>query len=292
MKLTYEDFLRETENVNVQKQLREFTLTHKQDDTFELKSSDFQKVFSVEPYKNEVLEKLKNAFNRLIDSIEQEDVNTLYDRVTSAERLDYKYGNVFPIKFSLISVSEIDMHLTDEQKTALTTSEKEFLLNSYSQLPKSVRTDIIKELTERAQVLCCVIEALFYYIRNEDKNNYYNGLATDEIIEEYEKAIKESSKKIRFSYEGPSSDDEKMVPLDAESKKAFWLCEKDMKKFVIFGTISTKELYSEENIGGTKGLKLSIDSKNAESGQKDWSYFNTNELSNRIESFYKKVLKK
>lgn len=292
MKLSYKDFLKETENVKVQKQLREFTLIHRQNYTFELKSSNFQKVFSVVPYKNEVLDKLRNIFNRLIDSIEQEDVNALYDRITYAERLDYKYGNIFSTKFSLLNIPEIDIYLTDEQKYSLITSEREFLLNSYYQLPKSIRMDILKELIERAQILCCVIEALFYYIRITDKNNYYNGLTTDEIIEEYEKAIKESSSKIRFSYEGPSSEKEKMVPLNPESKKAFWLCEKNLKKFVIFGTISIKELYSEENIGGIKGLKLSIDSKNNKLKNKDWSYFNLNELSNRIETFYKKVLNK
>lgn len=288
----YNEYLTETENVKVDKELREFNLTHKQNDMFELKSKDFLKDFSVSPYKNEVLDKLKQTFNTLIDAIDEENAEKLYARITKAESLDYNYGSVFQSKFSLINIPEIDAHLTDDQRTSLKTSEREFLLNNYSQLPKAIKTDILSELVERAQILCCVIEALFYRVRDTDKNNYYNGLATDEIIEEYEKAIEKSSKDLSFSYEGPSISKEQMTPIKEDTQVAYWLCEKDLKKFTIFGTISVKELYAEENIGGTRGLKLSISGKDLDSQEKDYNFFDVNELGKRINMFYKKILNK
>lgn len=287
--ILFEQFLKETENVKVEKELREFTLTHKNGAQFQLKSKDFFKEFSVEPYKNETLDKLKEIFNRLVDALEQENVDKIYALITSAENLDYFYGGIFNSKFSLMLIPEIDTHLTDEQKTSLATSEREFLLNNYSQLSKDLKMEILDELSERAQILCCVIEALFYFVRDTDKKNYYNGMTTDEILEEYEEAIKEASKEVGFSYDGPSDSKDKNSPLSAESKKTYWLCEKNLKKFVIFGTISIEDLYSEENVGGTKGLKLSIFTPDLNSSDDDLNFFDLSELTKRVQNFYNKL---
>ena len=289
---SYKEFINESEKIKVEKELREFTLTHLHDAIFQLRGKDFSKEFSVFPYKDETREKLKNTFNRLVDAISQESVERLYDTVLSAEKIDYKYGNVFSSKFSLISIPEIDVHLTDEQKNTLKTSEREFLLNDYSGLQKSTRDDIVEELIHRAQILCCVIDALFYYIRKIDKKNFYNGLSVDEIVDEYEKSIKKSSKEQSFSYDGPSSVPTIMTPLQPDSKKVYWLCEKDLKKFIIFGTINIQDLHSEENIGGTTGLKLSVSLPDDKIADKDFNYFNLEELSERVKIFYKKFLKK
>lgn len=288
---TYDDFLSESENIKVKKELKEFTLTHLHDAVFQIKSGDYFKEFSVTPYKDETRDKLKSTFNRLIDAIDQENVSTLYSNVSSAEMLDYKYGNVFPSKFSLMLIPELTVDLTDEQMIALKGSEKDFLLNEFSQLPKRTKDDILIELTDRAQILCCVIEALFYYIRTIDKANFFNGLSTDEIVEDYEKVIEESSKEESFSYDGPSSDPVMKTPLAADSTKAYWLCEKNLKKFVIFGTIAVKDLHAEENIGGTSGLKLSVSLPDDKSPEKDYNYFNLTELTKRVQMFYKTIKK-
>jgi hypothetical protein len=70
---------------------------------------------------------------------------------------------------------------------------------------------------------------------------------------------------------------------------AFWRCEKNLKKFFIRATISPKELSSEENVGGTKGLKFSLLSPDDETPQKNYSFFEIGELSSRVSSFYKTI---
>ena len=287
----YYDFLNEAEEIKVSKETREFILTHMHDSFFQIKSKYFFKEFSVEPYKKEIIEKLKSMFYILVEAIEKDDIIKLYDGVIKAELIDYSYGNIFNSKFSLVNIPELSVQLTDDQKKNIQTSEKEFLLNDYSGLSKKTKGDILETLSERAQVLCCVIEALFYFIRTNDKENHYNGMTLTEILEEYEKIIHDSSKDVGFSYEGPFGDKKMSSSMSDDSEKCYWSCEKDLKKFVIFSTISIKELHSEDNVGGTKGLKFSLCLPDSNVDGSDYNYFNVDELSNRIELFFKKILK-
>lgn len=288
---TYDVFLNESTDIKIDKELREFTLENIHDAVFQLKSGDFFKDFTVTPYKNEYRDKLRDIFNRLIDSIEDKNVNSLYAKIIDAESLDYKYGGIFNSKFSLKNIPEIQVDLSDNQEQELNTSEKKFLLNSYSGLSRRLKEDITKELIERAQILCCVIEALFSYIRATDKENFYNGMNTDEVIEEYEECIEKASKDENFSYEGPSNIPTSISPIKEQTEVAYWLCEKNLKKFVIFGTISIKRLHDEDLVNSTKGLNLSISKPDEKYKEDNYNFFELPELSKRVEMFYKENLK-
>lgn len=293
MKLhSFDKFLLEAETVKLDKDLREYVLTHVNDALFKLKSSDYYKEFSVTPYKKETLDSLKNAQSYLEKSIKDLNVEEMYDKVIKAELVPYTYGNVFTSKFSLKTVPDISMSLEPEQQRALASSEKEFLMNNFSSLNKPTKDNIIAELRERAEVLCAVIEALFYYIRTIDTDNFYKGMNTDEIVETYEEQIKKSSKEASFSFEGPFSDPATRSHLVEDSRTAFWTCEKDMKKFVIQATISTVELKTEENVSGTKGLKFSLLVGAEKMPEKDYNFFNVEELTARVKQLNDKILKK
>lgn len=287
MILDYTQFILESkDDINNKKVLHEYVISHMHDSIFQIKSDDFYKEVDVAPYKSETLDKLKKAYNDLLNVLQKEHVNDLYQAVTSAERINYNYGNVLP-KFSLITIPEIEMNLTEEQIDLLKSSEREFLLNTFSQLDKGMRTDIIQELTEHGEVLACVIEALFYYIRTINKDDFYNGMNHEEILDDYKERIKEVSKELHFSYEGPFDDYSSKSKLTEDSKCAFWTCEKNLRKFLIQGTVNVKELYAEDNIG-TPGLSLSLLMANGTAIKGDYSYFPLDELEERVKSFFKK----
>jgi hypothetical protein len=287
--LSFLDFINEAEDVKLDKELREYTLTHVKDSMFQLRSPDYYKEFSVTPYKTEVLDKLKSAHEKLVSSIDELDASKLFDSVSGAELLDYSYGGVFPTEFSLAEVPEITMNLTDEQLSTFNTSPREFLLNNYSQLNKETKEKILDTLRERAEVLCAVVEALFYFIRTEDKENYYDGLNRDEILAEYDKAIEEVSKRLSFSYDGPFSDLARS-PLSEDSVTAFWECRKNEKEFNISGTILPQELYAEENISKTKGLRLSLSGKGDTQPVEGYGFFEVGKLQDMVNQFYEKEL--
>ena len=162
------------------------------------------------------------------------------------------------------------------------------MINNFSSLNKSVKDSIIRELRDRAEILCAIIEALFYYVRIVDTENYYKGMNSDEIIEEYETIIKKVAKEVSFSVEGPFADSIAKSSLAEDSRTAFWNCEKDVKKFTIQATISPKELQSEENVGGTTGLKFSLILSGEKLPEKDYNFFNTNELGSRVKLYLRK----
>ena len=290
--LSYKEFLNETETVKLDKELREYVLTHVKDDRFQLKSKDYYKEFSVLPYKSEILNKLHVIQDELAKAVESHNIQQLYRSVTDAERISYPYGNTFTSHFSLSSIPELTTTLEPDQQRDLATSEREFLLNQFASLGQSTKDEILEALRERAEILCAVIEALFYYVRTIDKDKFYDGLSREEIIDEYKTAISDASKKESFSFDGPFGDNESKIALDSESRTAFWYCEKNMKKFFIQGTISPKELYAEENVGGTKGIKLSLSTTEDKNPPKDYSFFEKLDLANRIKSFYTNILKK
>lgn len=288
--LRYAEFLSEKENVKIDKELREYTLSHMSDDKFQLKSKDFYKEFSVLPYKGEVLEPLRKIQEKLIDAIEKSDPRELFSAIQTAERISYPFGNIYNTSFSLSQVPELMMSLDDDQKKTISTSEREFMLNNLSGLGRDIKDDLIQIMRERAEVLCSVIEALFYYVRISDKSSYYESLSRDEIISAYEEALEKSSKDAQFSFEGPFSGTDKK-DLDKDSSFAFWSCEKDTRKFFLKSTISPKKLYDEETLGGIRGLKFSILGKDDEPLQ-DYSYFSLEDLTSRVKSFYDNILKK
>lgn len=284
--------LSESENVKLEKPLREYILTHMNDARFQLKSDDFFREFSVTPYKQETLDKLRKLHDDLQNAVKDSNVEQMFTAVSSAELIPYTFGNIFPVKFSLKIIPDLIVGLEPDQKRSLDASEREFLANSFSSLNKEIKDSIIYILRERGEVLLAVIEALFYYIRIIDKDNYYRGMNSEEIIEEYEAVLEKAAENGSFSYEGPFSSIVTKSSVSADTEIAMWLCTKDMKEFVIKATISPKILRSEENVGGTTGLKFSIMLPDTRVPEKDFNFFNINELSARIKLFNDKILKK
>jgi hypothetical protein len=284
----YDDFF-ESEKVSLDKETREYSLTHLKDAIFQLRSKDLYKEFSVIPYKKETLDKLKSSYEKLLNSLDSMNPNDLYNSILETELVDYSFGNVFPSDYTLISVPDLVIGLDDEQRKSLTIDEKSFLLNSFSSLSRTLKDEILSSLQERAEILCCIIQALFYYIRTIDKENFYQGLSQEEILEEYEELIEKSSKEVNFSFEGPYDSIKTKNAPGPTTILAFWECEKDRKKFFIRATILPSELYAEENISKTQGLKFSIVTLDNETPEGTFSYFNVEDLSSRIREFIKKI---
>lgn len=284
--------LTESENIKLDKQLREFELTHKSDALFSVKSTDFQKEFFVTPYNSESLKLLPEIEEKLEKAIESLNVNDLYSAITAAERVPYTYGSIFTSVFSLKAVPGLTTEIDPELQRILNSSEKEFLMNNFEQLNKDNKDLIINELRDRAELLCIVIEALFYYVRSIDKDKFYNGMSSDEILEKYEEEVDKASKEVSFSFEGPFSDIKTKAAIENTSEKAFWLCEKNQKKFIVKATISPAQLQSEDQIGSTSGLKFSISIDSNDSDEKDFNFFDMTELTSRVKLFNSKILKK
>jgi hypothetical protein len=284
--LSYRDFLNEAENVKIDPDLREYSLTHVRESFFQLKSKDFYKEFNVMPYKNEELEKLKTALRKLEKSVESLDAVEMYTAIYDAELLTYHYGNIYNSKFELSTVPDLTIDMDSDLVNTAMNSPKEFLMNDYNKLNRGIKDQLGSELRERAEVLCCVIEALFYFLRTVDTDNFYQNMNVEEIIEEYGKVIKKAAKENTFSFEGPYSDIDRNE-LQADTRQAVWVCEKNLKKFIIRATVLPSELKAEENIGGTKGMKFSLLKMGEENPEKNYSFFPITELSNRIEAFTK-----
>jgi hypothetical protein len=289
---SFYDFLNESENVKLDKDLREYALSHLSDSLFSVKSKDFQKEFSVKPYNSESMKVLPEIQKSLDEAIESGNVNDLYSAITKAERVPYTYGNLFSSTFSLKSIPSLSLEIDPELQRVLVSSEKEFLMNNFEQLNRETKDSIINEMKHRAELICVVIEALFYYVRSIDKDKFYNGMSADEILEAYSDQVEKSSKEVPFSFEGPFSNMKTRASVDSSSETAYWICEKDQKKFIIKSTVSPSQLHSEDNIGGTSGLKFTLDKEGSDTEEKDFEFFDTIELTSRVKLFYDKILKK
>ena len=285
----FDTFLNEGEKVTIDRELKEYTLTHMSGDRFQLKSGDFFREFAVLPYKSETIGKLQKAHSNLSKAIESLNVDDLYSSIDSAEDIPYNYGNIYNSKYSLVEVPELISSIETDEQSMLSNSPKQFLLNNFSKLGKTIKDGVIISMEERAEVLCCVIEALFYYVRTVDKDHFYMGMNNDEIVEEYNEAIKTAAKESSFSFTGPFSDT-KTESFSPDSSIIFWKCAKNMKEFFVRATVNPKDLYSEDNIGKTTGLKFSIVLQDEKVPQKNYSYFDIKELGARVKSFYDDVL--
>jgi hypothetical protein len=262
--MTFEKFLKslyESEEVKLDRELAEYTLAHFSDALFNLEGPNLKKDFSVKPYNNESLDDLLKVRKKLEDSIDSLDINDLYSSITAAERVPYSYGNIFAGNFSLKNVPSLSVKLQGDEQATMMTSEKEFLYNTYSTLSKVIKDDILNALKERAEVLCVVIEALFYYIRSVDKDNYYDGMNRDEILETCKEHLEKASKEVGFSVDGPFSSPNDRSIVSGDTKEAFWICEKDQKNFIVSSVISPKNLNSTSTSHDLQGIKFSISSK-------------------------------
>ena len=287
----YHQFLSES-NVKLDKELREYALEQKSDALFSVKSASFQKEFQVTPYNSESLKLLPDIQDSLEKAVETLDVNDLYNSITRAERVPYSYGNIFSSPFNLKNIPGLSIHLQPEQQKDMESSEREFLMNSFSGLNRETKDLVIDSLRDRAELLCVAIQALFYYIRTIDTDKFYQKMDVDEILETYQEEIDQASEKESFSFEGPYSKLENDESIKDDSVTAFWKCEKNQKSFVIRATISPSQIKSEDSISGAVGLKFSLSKDIEILDEKDFNFFNYRELASRVKLFNTKILKK
>jgi hypothetical protein len=258
---------------------------------FSVKSLSFQKDFSVTPYNNESIKILPDIQDSLEEAISSLDVNDLYNSITKAERVPYSYGNIFPSTFTLKSVPELNMKLQPEQQRNMESSEREFLMNSFSGLNREIKDLIIDSMRDRAEILCVVIQALFYYLRTIDSSKFYQKMSSHEILDLYKEEIVKTSKKESFSFEGPFSNLDNNATISDDSIVAYWKCEKDQKTFIIKATISPLQLKMED-ANGPVGLKFSLSINKEQNKEKDFNLFDYRELASRVKLFNSKILKK
>lgn len=287
----FHQFLSES-NVKLDKELREYALEQKSDALFSVKSESFQKEFQVTPYNSESLKLLPDIQDSLENSIETLNVNDLYNSITRAERVPYSYGNIFSSPFNLKNIQGLSIHLQPEQQRDMESSEREFLMNSFSSLNRETKDLVISSLRDRAELICVAIQALFYYIRTTDTSKFYQKMSVDEILETYQEEIDQASEKESFSFEGPYSEIENSEAVKDDSTIAFWKCEKNQKQFIIKATISPSQLKSEDTVSGAVGLKFSLSKDKEILDEKDFNFFNYRELASRVKLFNIKILKK
>lgn len=275
--LNYEKFF-ESEELKLKRELKEYELEYLSDDNFSLKSKNFSKNFAVQPYDKETLPKLQEIYSTTIFALERENPTDIYAKISEAETVNYKYGGVFTSHYSLFEVPELLTTINPEQKKLLEKSQFEFLKSEYEKLPKSLKNSILIEVSERAEIICCIIEALFYFVRLTDKNTYYNGLSKSEILETYQKAIDSSKEELGFRVESPTS---------VENSYSVWKCKLGDKEFEIRATSDPKELHAEDNVSGIAGLTFSIVKSASSLPTKDYSFFKIDQLTSKIRSFNK-----
>jgi hypothetical protein len=283
--------LSESDQVKLDKALREYTLEQRTEALFLVKSSSFQKEFSVTPYNNESIKILPSIQDSLEEAIGSLDVNDLYNSITKAERVPYRYGNIFTSTFTLTSVPELNMKLQPEQQKDMESSEREFLMNSFSGLNRETKDLIIDSMRDRAEILCVVIQALFYYLRTTDSSKFYQKMSSHEILDLYKEEIEKASEKESFSTEGPFSNIDNNATISDDTTVAYWKCEKDQESFIIKATISPSQLKMED-ANGPVGLKFSLSTNKEQNKEKDFNLFDYRELASRVKLFNSKILKK
>lgn len=278
--------------VELKKKLKEYTLTHLTGPLFKVESEDFQKEFSVEPYGKEILKTLPEVRSKLEEAISKKDASELYKSIKIAERVPYEYGNITDSEFNLSQVPDLMVSIPDDLKRVAVSSEREFLYNNFNELNKEQRDSLVSVLSERAELICVSIEALFYFRRLNDKTEYYNEMNWEEILDEYQAKIEESTKEANFSADGPYSNFKTKSDVKNDSLRAYWICEKDQSKFFIFCTVSPEKLHAEDTIGGISGLKFSISKDGENPKEDDFNFFPVTELTTRVKLFLKHNKKK
>ena len=119
----------------------------------------------------------------------------------------------------------------------------------------------MKYLYDIAKTYAIVLEAMFYYMRNGDKKEFYDSMNFFGIIKEYQEVISSIDKDAI----GPT--DEKGNDVTTEIEYVYWKISspKSGNEYFLRATTSPELLNSEENMTGTKGLNVSIlDDKKSE----------------------------
>ena len=174
--------------------------------------------------------------------------------------MSYDFGNLISDSFSLKEVPRLVVSLDNEQTQVLTSSEETFLEQYFTSLGKKARADIMDYMYDVAKNYAIVLEALFYYMRND--GDFYKGKTNEEIIKEYAKALD-----FIDNLKGPFDEDGE--ELTGNEEFITWSFEKNEKTYYIRAVVSPTELSAEDNISGKKGPNVTILDSNKKEISKD-----------------------
>jgi hypothetical protein len=282
---TFEEFILEG-NVPLSVNLKEYTVTDLGDGKFSVEIDGAEKQFSVLPIPEDI-EQYEVAFFDLNNAMETESPSKLYDAIKKIESMNYDFGNVASVSLSLNNVEGLALELTDQQNELIKTSEVDFLKNNFSSLNKSLKNSIMQYLQETAQLYAIVLESLFYYTREGDITQFYEGMDFNAIVDEYQQAVDLCAEKHGIVYNGPYSDIKNKAGVESPVDYIYWVAEdKDTaKKWILRATTSPQSLNSEENIIGKKGLNFTFLDEKMKEISDDYTSFPYFDLEKKATSF-------
>ncbi len=274
----YDEYIRFLDNnANIFSKKNKYNIKYINSNIFLITGGKIYKEFRV-PFLDEyALDKLNFYYNQLIDYTNSKDPYILYNVIKNIEMLHNFFIDVQPDKFSIKNNQDIIDSLSENEKKSLLSSEDQFLLTDYNDLDEDVQDKIFEYIKNRAEYMCCVIEAIFYYQRKINKKKYYNMNDIYEIFNKYQDKISELSKYYKFIYNGPYKDinnSNLITAIDKTIEYIYYDCIYENKNFIIRCVTSIDELYRLENITGLKGLKYTILN---EYGNEEDDYENINE---------------
>jgi hypothetical protein len=224
-----------------------------------------------------LLQELKSALEENIPS-------ELFQVVAKAQKMPFKFGNIFTTSLSLKNVKGLDMILNDTQRNALKISEVEFLKSDFASIPKPQRDAILSYLRDLAQKAAIVLECMFFHLEKGSKEEFFEGMTYKEILKEYQEVIDQCQEHHNVEYDGPFDSDKMINKVDSPVDYAYWRVDiKDVaEKYTLRATVSPKILSEEEGIGES-GLNFSILTVNLEEVGKEFTKFPYKQLEQKIE---------
>lgn len=253
------------------------------DGTFKISGPSGTFIVTVDPVPDN-LESYRILLRELKDALDKNIPSVLYEIVSKAQKMPYKFSNIFTTSLSLKNVKGLDMNLTDAQRDAMKISEVEFLKKDFASISKIQRDAILSYLRELAQKAAIVLECLFYHLDKGSKEEFFEGMTYKEIVKEYQEVIDKCQEHHNVEYDGPF-DSEKMInSLDSPVDYAYWkVTLEDLgEKYTLRATISPKILSEESNIGES-GLNFSLLTDKLKEIGEEFTKFYYQELEQKIE---------
>jgi hypothetical protein len=285
--LSFNQFLLEKE-IPLSADLKEYTVNDLGEGKFSVEIDGVEKQFSVTPVP-ENLQDYKEVFFELMKSLDEENPAKMYAVIKKIENMSYDFGNMLSTSLSLSNVKELSISLTDTQKSVMMASEEEFLKSEYDSLDRNIKSSILQYLKDLAQRYAIVLEALFYYTRSGNEQDFYEGMNFETILQEYQNVIDKCSEKHGIVYDGPFSDLTNKNQIDSPVDYAYWKAEEKSsgKKWILRATTSPAFLNSEENIIGKKGLNFTFLDEDEKEIAENFTSFPSYELEKKAEQFLK-----
>lgn len=281
---SFSQFLLEKE-LAVSPALREYVVQDLGEGKFEMEKDNSPVQFSVNPVPKD-LTTYRVTLEEIIQAVESNIPYRLYEIIQKIENLPYKFGNVFTRSLSLSNVDGLDVTLTDAQRIALKASEKEFLKSEFASLSQQIKDAVISYLKDIAEMAAVVLECLFYYTKNGDKEEFFEGKNFDEMIKTYQDIIESCKEKDEITFDGPYDSDKLNNEIDSPKDFVFWKINlhKKESKYILRAPTSPKILNADDNVGKKAGLNFTILSTKLEEISKDYTRFPAEELKEKLTS--------